>query len=68
MKNKYINGAHKLILERGVDGIIGGHTHIQEDHTFEDGTRYFNCGHPLSHKNFLSFDGHHFSFISLEDS
>jgi UDP-2,3-diacylglucosamine hydrolase len=67
-REKYINGAKNLIREKSVDGIISGHTHIFEIHTYEDKTQYINCGYPLKDKSYIHFNGIDFIQISLEDS
>lgn len=53
-KEKYIKGAKALIDERKIDGVICGHTHIQENNRYSDSTVYLNCGFPLKDKNFLT--------------
>lgn len=68
MKQKYIEGAERLIASKQVDGVICGHTHIQELITFTDQTMYINTGYPLGNKNFLHFDSKKFEFINLEGS
>lgn len=68
LQTRYRDGAARLIKSKAVDGIICGHTHIQEQYEVESGKTYFNCGHPLSDHNFLYFNGTNFNFISLKDS
>ena len=67
-REKYIAGAKAFIDEIKVDGVICGHTHIQESHEYPDGTLYLNCGYPKLDKNFLYFSEDKFSFINLEGS
>lgn len=55
MKDKYRAGAKALATERGVDIIISGHTHIEDDFEF-NGKRYINNGFPLKHKKFIFLD------------
>jgi UDP-2,3-diacylglucosamine hydrolase len=64
-KNKYLIGAEVFLKEKKIDGVICGHTHIQENHEYEDGSVYINCGYPLKDKNYLLFNGTNFEFISL---
>ncbi|MBD64114.1 MAG: hypothetical protein CME62_02830 [Halobacteriovoraceae bacterium] len=52
-KQKYREGAKQLIQEKNVQGVICGHTHIQENHVYSDGAVYLNSGFPLKDKNFL---------------
>jgi UDP-2,3-diacylglucosamine hydrolase len=66
MKNKYLEGAKALIEERKLDGVIAGHTHIQESHTFHDGTLYFNNGFPLKDKKFITLDDEKIECIKIE--
>ena len=67
-KAKYIAGAKSFIDEIKVDGVICGHTHIQEKHQYPDGTLYLNCGYPKLDKNFLHYSDGEFKFINLEVS
>lgn len=67
-KKKYIAGAKSFIDEIKVDGIICGHTHIQENYVYPDKTIYLNCGYPKKDKNFLYYSEGDFRFISLEVS
>lgn len=67
-KAKYIAGAKAFIDEKRIDGVICGHTHIQEKHQYPDGTLYLNCGFPKSDKNFLYYADGVFRFISLTES
>jgi UDP-2,3-diacylglucosamine hydrolase len=67
-KKKYISGADAFLEEKKLDGVICGHTHIQENHVYENSKRYINCGYPLKDKNYLYFNGSEFSFISLVGS
>lgn len=68
LRERYREGAKRLVELKSVDGVICGHTHIQESFDLGNNKRYYNCGHPLSNKNFLYFDGENFSFINLADS
>lgn len=61
MKEKYLVGAKALLEEVKVDGIISGHTHIPEFHTYEDGKIYLNPGFPTRDRYFIYFDGKVFS-------
>lgn len=63
---KYLEGAKKLIDEKKVDGIIAGHTHIPELHSFADGQLYINCGFPQKHNHFIHFDETNFKKVSLD--
>lgn len=36
--------AAQMLLQRGFDTIVFGHTHTAEDHLFDDGGRYLNSG------------------------
>jgi UDP-2,3-diacylglucosamine hydrolase len=65
MKEKYIQGAKALIKERNIQGVIAGHTHIAEFHTFENGTIYLNTGFPVKDKHFIYFNGEKFQKESL---
>lgn len=68
-KGKYIAGAKLFIDEKKIDGVICGHTHIQESHTYPDGSVYYNCGFPRKNQNFLHYNEEKgFSFLSLEES
>lgn len=64
-KKKYIAGAKSFIDEVKVDGVICGHTHIQEKYTYPDKTIYLNCGYPKKDKNFLYYADGEFKFINL---
>ena len=65
MKNKYLEGAKALIKEKEVDGVISGHTHIQESHTFANGTLYYNNGYPLKHRCFIVLDDEKINMIDI---
>lgn len=67
-KNKYLVGAEQFINEKKIHGVICGHTHIQENHKYENGNLYINCGYPLKDRNYLLFNGEEFNFINLEES
>lgn len=67
-KAKYIAGAKSFIDEIKVDGVICGHTHIQENHQYPDGTVYLNCGFPKNDKNFLHYSDGEFRFVNLAES
>lgn len=64
-KKKYIAGAKAFIDEVKVDGVICGHTHIQENYVYPDKTTYLNCGYPKKDKNFLYYADGEFRFINL---
>ena len=68
MKKKYVEGAQRLIKQKGGSGVICGHTHIQEYNEYQDKTLYINTGFPLKDKNFLFYNGSSFSFVSLAES
>ena len=65
MKEKYLDGAKMLIREKKLSVIVGGHTHISEFHTYEDGTQYFNVGFPTRDKHFLFYDGDQFKKVPI---
>lgn len=67
-KAKYIAGAKSFMDEIEAEGVICGHTHIQENHAYPDGTRYINCGHPKTNLNFLHYSDEAFKFVSLAES
>lgn len=67
-KKKYIAGAKSFIDELKVDGVICGHTHIQEMYIYPDKTIYLNCGLPKKDRNFLHYSEGEFKFISLAES
>ena len=60
MKERYRTGAQALIKERGIQGVIGGHTHIPEFKIFENGTFYYNVGYPTRDNHYLYFNGDDF--------
>lgn len=48
--------AARMLLQRGFDVVIFGHTHRSEDVTFESGRRYLNSGNWLRGGTFVDID------------
>lgn len=67
-KLKYRIGAEALLKERDLDGVVCGHTHIQEIYSIKDVGLYINCGFPLRNKNFIHFNGNSWEKINLKES
>lgn len=65
MKTKYIEGAKNLLKDKQVDLVIGGHTHIIEEHEFDNDTRYYNIGYPQKDRKFLYIKNDEINFINL---
>lgn len=65
MKAKYLKGAKSFIRERNIKGVISGHTHIKEFHTYQDGTVYINIGFPRRDKEFIHYNGKKFEAIKI---
>lgn len=63
-KQKYREGAQRIISEKHIDYLIAGHTHIEENLTINDSV-YINNGYPLEHKKFIYFDGEKMALIPL---
>lgn len=51
-REKYRNGAMKIMKELDVDVLVCGHTHIQENYK-KDAKNYINIGYPNESKEFL---------------
>ncbi len=66
MEQKYIEGAKALISEKGLDGVISGHTHIPANKTYDSGEHYLNVGFPVKHKQFLAFENEQYEFLCIE--
>ncbi len=66
MKLKYLEGAKLLLRQRGLDGVIAGHTHVESFHTFENGDVYLNCGLPAKHGHFIHYNGTSFEKINYQ--
>ena len=67
-KAKYLVGASELIKQKSIDIVVAGHTHIQELHTYEDGTQYINIGHPSSSGQSIYWNESKFEIFNLKDS
>lgn len=63
-KNKYIDGARRLIEKESVDILIAGHTHIKEN--IKIGNAYYlNNGYPIVDKCFIYIESDEAELISL---
>ena len=49
--------AARMLLSRGFDVVVFGHTHQREDVTFEPGLRYVNCGNWVRGGSYVQIEG-----------
>lgn len=64
-RNKYREGAAKIIKQHKVDYLICGHTHIKDNYKV-DGACYINIGFPLIDLEYLYIDQDEISFKLIE--